>query len=88
MVLPGGLPCLHNYPLKVGGAVLLRAIAETELAVGDLRRKTDDLSDDGETTESSHQWTDEVESEVLEESEVLSDVRSRYRHAQNAVAEK
>ena len=31
-------------------------------------------SDGGETTESSHRWTDEVESEVPEEWEALSDV--------------
>ena len=30
---------------------------------------------DGETAESSHPWTDDVESETLEESEVLSDVK-------------
>ena len=48
--------------------------ADSELAVRDLRRKADVLSDDGEITEFSHQWTAEVPSEILEESEVLSDV--------------
>ena len=55
---------------------------------------TDDLRDGDETTESSHRRTDEEKSDVLEESEVLSDVdeilaatthslrhgKSRYRH--------
>ena len=60
--------------------ILLRTTSENhteeyaELAVRDLRRETDQLSDGGETTESSHQWTDDVESLVLEESEALSDV--------------
>ena len=60
--------------------ILLRTTSENhteeyaELAVTDLRRETDELSDGGETTESSHRWTDEVESEVPEESEALSDV--------------
>ena len=44
----------------------------TELADRDLRRTTDDLRDDGETTESSHQWTDEVDSETFEEPDVLT----------------
>ena len=47
---------------------------DTEVAVRDLRRKTGDLPDDCETAESSHQWADEVESEMLEEAEVLSDM--------------
>ena len=42
---------------------------DAEWSVKGLRRKTDDLPDDGETE--SHPWTDEVESETLEESEVL-----------------
>ena len=59
-----------------------------------LRWKTDDLPDDGETTESSHQWTEEVVTETVELSEVLSDVEetvtvttvsfSRCRHVRNA----
>ena len=36
--------------------------------------ETDDLSDGSETTKSSHRWTNEVESEELDESEALSDV--------------
>ena len=40
----------------------------TELAFRDLRRKTHDSSDDCETTESSHQVADEVDSEILVES--------------------
>ena len=44
------------------------------MAVRDLRRETDELSDVGETTESSHRRTDEVECEVLEECKALSDV--------------
>ena len=46
---------------------------DTGLTVRDLRRKTDDFPD-CETTESSHQWTDEVESETLEKFQVLTDV--------------
>ena len=34
---------------------------ETDLAVRDPRGKTDDLPVDRDATESSHQWTDEVE---------------------------
>ena len=39
-----------------------------------LRRKTDDLSDEDETTESSQRWVDEVEFESLEESELSLDM--------------
>ena len=45
-----------------------------ELAVKKSRRKTEASPDDGDTTESSHQWTDFVESETREESEVRMDV--------------
>ena len=38
---------------------------DSELAARDLRRKTDDLPHDGETTVSSRQWTDEVESGTI-----------------------
>ena len=41
-------------------------------------RKTDDISNDVKndvkTTESSRQWTDEVESDILDESDMLSNV--------------
>ena len=47
---------------------------DTQSAVRDPRRKKDDLPDDGETAESSHHWTDGLESEILGESDVLSDV--------------
>ena len=67
----------------------------------DLRRKTDDLSDGGETTESSQRWTDELEFENLEESELSLDMEESLsiiaiavsiraeggrRHVRNAVA--
>ena len=45
-------------------------VEDTVLEVRSSRRKTHDLLDEGETTKSSHQLTDEVESEMLEESKV------------------
>ena len=62
-----------NYPMTVGELYSSSDTAANhtegcaELAVRDLRRETDQLSDGVETTE-------EVESEVLEESKALSDV--------------
>ena len=74
MRLLGGFPGFHNKsPLLVADHLATLTAEDTELAFNDLKRKTDDLPDDGETAGSSHQWTD-VESEILEESEVLSDV--------------
>ena len=55
---------------------------DVELAVRDLRRKTDDFQDRIETTESSHQWTDEEEWETLEEGNVMSGVEdSHHNHS-------
>ena len=69
-----------DYPMTVGELYSSSDPAANhteeyaELAVRDLRRETDELSDGGETTESSHRWTDDMESEVPEEWEALSDV--------------
>ena len=68
----------RNYRLMVGSSTENSANCteeDTELAVRFLRRRTDDLPDGGETTEFSLQRTDDVQYEILEESEALSDVQ-------------